>query len=257
MTERQDIPPMTCPRCHNTGCTPLAVHYTGLGDSPVTYCRDCLLGRQLLHDWAAQPEQRAYARRLREDKVSRALELSCLGAQFAGQRLADLIGQPGLCRLCTQYVQQWPAMRVKGQGLYFWGPVGSGKTHAAAVVVRELIDRHLVETLFLNLPEAVGRFRQAIGDPGNTDGAMLLDHMKRVELLVLDDLGVEKPSAWVTDLLYRVVDERWREHRPILVTSLLPPAELARRYTAQLASRLEGCCKAFRVTGKDRRRLPG
>lgn len=254
MTSPKNTSPMTCPSCHNTGCTPVAVHYTGLGDSPVTYCKECALGRQLLADWARLPAQRAYARRIREDKVRRALRISCMGAQFAGQRLADLIAQPELCRRCTRYVKQWPAMLEQGRGLYFWGPVGSGKTHAATVVVNELIDRYLVETLFLNFPEAVGRFKLAIGDPENSDGVTLLERMKRVELLVMDDLGIEKPSAWVTDLLYRVVDERWRERRPMLVTSVLSPAGLALRYSPQIASRMGGCCEPLWLTGDDRRR---
>jgi DNA replication protein DnaC len=244
---------MTCPHCNNLGCTPVAVHYKGLGDSPVTYCRECVLGRELLRDWTRLPAQRAHARSLRESKVRRALQLSCMGAQFAGQRLADLIAQPGLCRPCTRYVQQWPTQLEQGRGLYFWGPVGSGKTHAATVVVNELIDRYLVETLFLNVPEAMGRFRQAIGDPQNTDGVTLLERMKRVELLVLDDLGIEKPSAWGTELLYRVVDERWRERRPLLVTSVLSPAGLALRYSPQIASRMGGCCEPLWLTGEDRR----
>jgi DNA replication protein DnaC len=253
MTTPKNTSPMTCPSCNNTGCTPVAVHYTGLGDSPVSYCKECPLGRELLQDWSGLPAQRAYAGRIREDQVRRALRLSCMRTQFAGQRLADLNAQPSLCRPCTRYVQQWPAMLEQGRGLYFWGPLGSGKTHAATVVVNELIDRHLVETLFLNFPEAVARFRQAIGDPDNSDADTLLERMKRVELLVLDDLGIEKPSAWVTDLLYGVVDERWRERRPMLVTSVLSPAGLALHYSPQIASRMGGCCEPLWLTGEDRR----
>jgi DNA replication protein DnaC len=115
----------------------------------------------------------------------------------------------GLCRQCTLYVQQWPTMLKRGQGLYLWGAIGSGKNHAAAVLANELIERHLVETLFLNVPEAAHRFREAIGDESNSDGIALLERMKQVELLVLDDLGVEKPSAWVSDLIYQVVDRSW------------------------------------------------
>jgi DNA replication protein DnaC len=212
------------------------------------------LGRQLLRDWATLPEQLAYARRLRQDKIRRALERSCLGGQFVGQKLADLTEQPALSRRCTRYVQRWNAMLHSGRGLYFWGAVGSGKTHAAAVVVNELIDRHLVEALFLNVPEVMARFRRAIGDPGNTDATTLLDHMKQVELLVLDDLGIEEPSAWATELLYQIVDERWRERRPMIITSALSPGELTRRYRQQIASRIAGCCDAVLLGGDDRRR---
>ncbi len=248
------LPLMTCPHCHNTGCIPLAVHYAGLGDCPVTYCRNCDIGRQLLRDWANLPEQRAYARRLREDRVRRALEIAGIEAHLIDQRLADLIRMPELCRLCTNYVREWPSTRRKGSGFYFWGGAGSGKTRAAAAIVNELVDRDLAATLFLNVPEVLGRIRQAHGDRNPAASPALLDRMKRIELLVLDDLGVEMPSAWVIDLLYQVVDERWRERRPMIVTSTLSVPELARRCQPQVASRIIGCCRVIEVSGTDRRK---
>lgn len=243
-----------CPTCDGIGFDHGKTHYTGLGTSSRTFCQGCDLGRELLRQWACQPRQRAYARRLREEKVKRALELSCMGSEFIDQRMADLIDEPSLCLPCNRYVQRWAKMKQEGRGLYLFGPVGSGKTHAACVVVNELIDRHLVETLFLNVPEAAQRFRLALGDQSNSDGVTLIDRMKQVELLVLDDLGLEKPSAWVTDLLYQVVDARGRSKKPMLVTSALPLDQLAYRYTRQLASRIEGCCEAVQLIGKDRRR---
>ena len=253
MTPTSTLPTEPCSNCGGQGFTPSAVHYEKLGLSPVTYCQSCALGRRLLRQWANRPEQRAYSRALAQEKVRRALELSCLGLRFTGRRLEDLLGDPLLRQACADYLQAWPSHRRRGEGLYLWGLVGSGKTHTAAVLVNELVEEHLVETLFLNLPEVAARLRESLREQGGTDGAGLIDHMKRVELLVLDDLGVERPSAWTGEMLYRVIDERWRTRRPMIVTSNLSPARLVRRYRPQIVSRLEGCCRPLELRARDRR----
>lgn len=240
-----------CRHCGGQGFFSTPIHYLHSGLSPVTYC-SCALGRRLLSDWIRQPEQQTYARQLKTDRIRRALERSQLGPQFAHRRLADL-GELGLRQACRDYVQQWPTLGKRGQGLYLWGPVGSGKTHAAAAVVNELIRTHLVEPLFISVPEAAARLRQALREESDRDGVELLDHMKDVELLVLDALGLETPSAWIGEQLYRVIDARWRERRPLIVTSTLSLPELARRYPPQIASRLEGGCQAIAIARRNHR----
>lgn len=249
--------PPACRHCGGRGFLSGSTHYVGLGDSPVTYCRSCALGRELERQWAAEPAQSEYARRFRKARAMRALELSNLGAEFAGLRLSSLNGEPAVRAACRGYVRGWPELRTQGRGLYFHGPVGSGKTHAAAVVANELIETHLTEVLFLNVPELAGRLRESLRDEGqDADAALLVGRMRSVELLVLDDLGVERPSTWIGEILYRVIDERWRERRPLLVASPYPPAALGRRYSPQLASRLLGRARSVRVTGRDRRGRP-
>lgn len=248
-----------CRHCAGKGSLPGPIHYQGYGDSMVTFCRSCPRGQRLLAQWKERPEQRAYARRLREQKAARAREESCLGKAFAEVRLSSLVEQPGARYECARYVRHWPSLSAFGRGLYFFGAVGSGKTHAAAVLANELLEAHLVELLFLSVPEFAGQLRDALDNTKDSNGATLLRRMKAVELLVLDDLGLETPSAWVGEQLYRVVDARWRERRPIVATSHLDLSALARRYPPQLASRVAGMCKAVRLIGKDRRarKLPG
>ena len=47
----------------------------------------------------------------------------------------------------------------------------------------------------------------------------IFDRMKDVELLIIDDLGVEKLSDWLSDQFYQIIDHRWQNHKPMIITS--------------------------------------
>lgn len=74
--------------------------------------------------------------------------------------------------------------------------------------------------------------------------------------LVLDDLGTEKLSDWVQEKLYAILDWRYGQELPTLVTSNLTLAELASHYRAhgpRLASRIAGMGEEVELRGRDRR----
>jgi DNA replication protein DnaC len=71
---------------------------------------------------------------------------------------------------------------------------------------------------------------------------------------VLDDLGAEKPSEWTCEKLLELVDERYVQARPTIVTSNLPPNKLSTHVGERVASRLAEMCTVVPVVGQDRRR---
>lgn len=145
-------------------------------------------------------------------------------------------------------------MRKRGYGFYFWGNVGTGKTHTTSALSNELIAKRYVEILFLNVPETATRVKNTFSDRRDTEDSKLFKRMKDVELLVLDDLGVEKNSEWLSDQLYQVIDYRWRNRKPMIVTSNQSLNDLSRYYKPQIASRLYGCCKPMKFELRDRRK---
>ena len=86
------------------------------------------------------------------------------------------------------------------------------------------------------------------------------DSRKRVRdcqgasLLVLDDVGAEKASEWTQERIYSIVDERYVHCLPLIVTSNLPPKELAAQTGERTASRLAEMCIVVPITGTDRRK---
>lgn len=131
--------------------------------------------------------------------------------------------------------------------LILLGPVGTGKTFVGIAAMKHLA-RCGASFAFYPVVELLDRLR-----PGG-DGDALLDRLCSVRVLMLDDLGAEKGSEWTAERLYLIVNRRWLEGRPTIVTSNLPAGELEVALDPRLYSRLvDGAC-ALRLAGADRRR---
>lgn len=145
------------------------------------------------------------------------------------------------------------------RGMLLIGRPGSGKTHLAVGVLRGIaLRRRAVDPTFTHfrsrfvvVPEFLDDLRERISDPSVPDP---LPELKTCPLLVLDDLGREKPTEWVTDRLYVLVNHRYNRKLPTIVTSNYPLSELADRGYDAMVSRLRESAKVVQVTAPDYRR---
>lgn len=159
-------------------------------------------------------------------------------------------------------------------GLIFIGPPGVGKTHLAVAVLKDLIARYRIRGLFVDFTSLIHQI-QSTFDPGSAASKHdLLDPVVEAELLVLDELGAQKPSPWVNEILYLVMNSRYTRRLPTLFTTnyrLDPPTKatgadldrapvpgdyssLASRITPNLLSRLYEMARPVEIEVEDFRR---
>ena len=142
---------------------------------------------------------------------------------------------------------------VAGQaGIYFTGPVGTGKTHAAWHAVAGWC---MATGTDPGQGVIVTRMTDLLDDlrPGD-DSRQRVRDCQAVPLLVLDDVGAEKASEWTQERLYTIVDHRYAACLPLIVTSNLPPAALDTTTGERVASRFAEMCAVIPMTGSDRRK---
>lgn len=142
--------------------------------------------------------------------------------------------------------------------LLLTGPFGTGKTHQAYGALRSIAESGPArfELIAITAPDMYGRLRPG----GSEQGAEFeLKRLMRVPLLLLDDLGTEKISEFTEEATYRLLNERYNECRPLIVTSNFPTRsdlgeDLGDKLGGRIVSRLSQMTTVVEMTGPDRRR---
>jgi DNA replication protein DnaC len=163
-------------------------------------------------------------------------------------------------------VTTWAELGRKAQGLYLVGQVGTGKTHAAwgalaAWCMATETTPHGAEgapadwggrvapsVIFTRMTDLLDDLR-----PGENSTRRIRD-CQHAALLVIDDIGAEKPSEWTQERFYSVVDHRYANCMPLILTGNIPPKELGPQVGERAASRLAEMCQVIPMTGADRRK---
>lgn len=161
--------------------------------------------------------------------------------RFAEARLDDVHDSS-----IVEPLRQWS---VEPVNLLLFGPVGTGKSHAAAAAAFETWMRGY-DVECWEVPVLLDEI-----DWRAPDAALVVRTVSRCDVLLLDDLGADPLSEWARGRVTRVVTERWRRDLPTIVTTNLEPDGLADAVGERVYSRLADDAVAVKVTGPDRRRV--
>ena len=159
-------------------------------------------------------------------------------------------GDPQLVQAARLYAEQFPQHLRSGMGLLYYGPVGTGKTFLAGCIANAVLAQgyKVKMTNFATVADEMWSV---------PDKAAYIADLSKYPLLILDDLGVERKSEYMQEMVYKIVNARYVAGAPVIVTTNLTPDELTK--TADLGyrrtyDRLLEKCLPIEVTGRSRRR---
>ena len=137
-------------------------------------------------------------------------------------------------------------MKEKNMGLLFWGGVGTGKSYLAACIANALMEQEI--------PVRMTNFAAILNDlAASFEGRNeYISRLCRYPLLVLDDFGMERDTAYGLEQVYSVIDSRYRSRRPLIVTTNLTLQEIQNPTDtahARIYDRLLEMCAPVRFTG--------
>lgn len=166
----------------------------------------------------------------------------------------------------SQFSEHFKGLGQSDESLIVIGPRGTGKTHflcacvklaieqrARAKGVEEIVVPGKLPIQFLPVPELMLEFKRSYEKDSSFSEADVLDKYSRMELLALDDLGAERVSSWSIQMLYLLIDRRYRDMKRTLISSNLTLAKISETLDDRIASRVMEMCHRVRFEGKDRR----
>ncbi|HMH47140.1 MAG TPA: ATP-binding protein [Solirubrobacteraceae bacterium] len=159
---------------------------------------------------------------------------------------------PDVVQEVRRYVRDIEARLDAGQGLWLMGDVGTGKTTLAMIVSKAALDAGRSVAIY-SLPRLLNLIRGAI----ETEAGMVgfLERLAAVDLLHIDDLGVENSTEWVLEQLYSIVNTRYEDERAMIVTTNLRYEHLVEQLGERTVSRLVAICgNGLPLFGDDDRR---
>ncbi|MBX6364853.1 MAG: ATP-binding protein [Gemmatimonadetes bacterium] len=115
-----------------------------------------------------------------------------------------------------------PELVSEGRCAIFTGPPGRGKTHMAVAIAYRAIQNGF-DARFTTADELIGALSSAAAE-GRLDKALV--PYVHPHVLVIDELGYQSYAAGAANVLYRVVNDRYLKHRPMIVTTNKPLAAL-------------------------------
>lgn len=155
-------------------------------------------------------------------------------------------------------------------GLILCGGVGCGKTHLAAAMVHKAIEEHPISdelaeriasdprripsspVLFIGTAALFRELRDCYNSKERSETETMRRFMS-AGLLVLDDLGTEKNTEWTEEKLFEIIDYRYNEYLPTIITTNCTPEELKKHVGDRTFDRLRSMCRYIPITDNSHR----
>ena len=215
--------------------------------------------------WILGPEDVARPCECRERRIARrrargvasAIPRKYRTVSFDAPPVSDMARDPArapVFRAVEAFAVSIDERLAEGQGLWLIGDVGTGKTTLAMLVSKAAVEAGNTVAIY-SLPRLLSRIRRTYdAEAGEQSYLEFFERLTEVDLLHIDDLGVEKRSDWVLEQLYAIVNERYETQRSVVVTTNLSQEELEQQIGSRTVSRLvEICNDPLPLFGNDMR----
>ena len=257
MAQVLKAPAEVCPLCGGTGwktAQPVAnMPPNGSKERRVTRC-DCRVRERAQSLLAAARIPRRYEH----------CELSSYTTDFPGAHPSLALAHLTASRFAQEYDPS------DGTGLLVIGKIGTGKTHLAVGIVKELVLNKGISCLFYDYRELLKEIQNSYNAAVQTTELEVLRPVFETDVLVLDELGAVKPTEWVWDTVSLILNTRYNDNRTTIITTNFEdqpaagvngfvspargatrPETLGDRIGERMRSRLHEMCRIIALEGAD------
>jgi len=250
-----DINTPTCPFCGSEQQVLLTL--SALGHSIYKHCECDKMQKHLdrLQEISNLKADYDLTRELssqRRAKISNLVKESGIGNRFASRTFDnfDRSLSPYAFDKCKSFAENFT--ENDGKGLVLTGNVGTGKTHLAAAIANYVMTELGLPVLFMTYQDILDQIRLTFSNE-SADSMWSKQKIFNVPLLVIDDLGKEKASEFTVATLNQIVNSRYVNNYPLIITTNSGYSELYSDLDYATFSRLAEMCEGVNFDGNDYR----
>lgn len=197
----------------------------------------------------------------KRERIDRLIGRSGLGRRFQQRTFENFEcstpEQQKCFNLAKRYADTFADRLQDGKGLLMIGSIGAGKTHLAAAIANQLLAAG-IPVIFKTSIDLLSDIRSTYDT--DTQESKVVDTYGTVELLILDDLGKEKVTAWAASMIFSIINARYENMLPTIITTNHGCKELAaalgddRTRAEAIVSRLQETCVTVVMAWDDHRK---
>lgn len=254
-----------CPYCDYTGI----IHNQGFeltGENALNPCPQCVIpackcnGEEPYYYYDGENIQSCSCRdvRMKIDRIINIYYSSGIDKKFRWKSFKDFEAGNKLASAAKNaaydIVMNFPDVK---KGLYLWGNPGTGKTLLSAIILTEIIKHHAVNGKFIKISrDFFNMLRSTFNESSARYGesSRIEKEMASVDVLIIDDFGVQRDSPWEQETLYNLIDARYEGERFTLITSNNNPEQALKELSGgRILSRIREMCRVLELNGEDYR----
>ena len=159
-------------------------------------------------------------------------------------------------RIVSKIQELFKAEKEQKLNILITGPVGTGKTHLAVSILKKIFrngSHSGVRFRYVTGTELLHQIRSTYSQNSGKSTEETIERFSKIPYLLIDDFGAEKISDWAREIFYLIIDNRYGDERPTVITSNLNAKELAKKIDDRLMSRILHSCMVLTMDGDDYR----
>lgn len=170
-------------------------------------------------------------------------DVKCDKAASPREQMGDIL------EYCEGYAQNF---RKNAPNILMMGETGLGKTHLSLSIANCIVNKGFT-TLYISSLDLFRTLQNEYYGRGSDKNTM--QSVFEADLVIIDDLGAEFDNQFHISSLYNIINTRLNSGKPTLINTNFTPAELEKRYSSRIASRLMTMYQCLKFMGKDVRQV--
>lgn len=162
-------------------------------------------------------------------------------------------GNEKMHKIGVKYSSNFKEMKEKSVGLLIYGEPGNGKTFVSAAIANKLLD-DMVPVICVSINSLLSRIKETFNSWGKEAEENIIKSLSNADLLIIDDLGTEQATEWSKTKIYNIIDSRYRNGLPLIISTNVSLVDLENKYDKRTYDRLLEMCTPIKNDGPSIRR---